>query len=313
MTRNYYQYGKKVRNYRRTVINIALCIVLISLVIFGIYNFNNFRNNAGPDQKEFLRLWSLDSFDEVFKLSAEQLILKPMDYFLLTINGFSAYQLAIAQINNFNMLSFIDNCIWSLRKALLFKQGIHDSRLHYVLGKAYYYKGASYADLAIKYLEMARAYGYEEKDIPEYLGLSYIAVRDYRNSVAAFTEALTYSGTENPSDTLLLSIAGSYIAMGEDDSARAYLVRCLETSRDSKMIFSARLTLGDILSRKGDFSGAEEQFTKVIQDSGGNADAHYRLGELYNSRGETVRARAEWRRAVQIDPAHGQARFRLNI
>ena len=118
---------------------------------------------------------------------------------------------------------------------------------------------------------------------------------------------------DSSSDALLLAIANSYIALGEDEAALAYLIRCLETSRDSNMIFSARLSLGDILFRKGDINGSEEQYTKVIEESGGNAEAHFRLGEIYSSRGEMVRGRAEWRRAIQLDPSHRLARARLNM
>ncbi|MDR2304024.1 MAG: hypothetical protein LBE10_05500 [Treponema sp.] len=37
------------------------------------------------------------------------------------------------------------------------------------------------------------------------------------------------------------------------------------------------------------------------------------MGLLYSEKGDTTRARAEWRRAVRIDPAHNNARARLNM
>jgi tetratricopeptide (TPR) repeat protein len=133
--------------------------------------------------------------------------------------------------------------------------------------------------------------------------------------VASFALALNPPGTANAStsDTLLLAIASSYIALGEDEAAQAYLVRCLDTSKDTNIIFTARLNLGEILFRRGDTAGAEAQYNRVIEESGGNAEAHYRLGEIYFSRGETVRSRAEWRRAIQIDPSHRLTRIRLNM
>jgi len=269
------------------------------------------REKNSVDRKEFLQLWESGAFEETYLLSAEQLIQKPLDYFLLTIHGFSAYQLAIAQINNFNMLQFLDNCIWTLRKALLNKEGLNDGRLFYVLGKAYYYKGPGYGDLTIKYLEKAQETEFVARDIPEYLGLAYASVGDYRSSVAAF--AFVLNSPRGDSDTLLLAIASSYLALGEDESARAYLIRCLEVSKDTRIIFTARLNLGEVLFRQGDIAGAESQYIRVIEESGGNAEAHYRLGEIYTARGETVRGRAEWRRAIQIDPSHRLTRIRLNM
>ena len=316
MTRNRSQSGFRVRkNRRKTIYKIALSIVLLSLIIFLAINIFQLRQNTRIDRRDILELWSSGDFEEVYWQSRDYLAQRPLDYFFLTINGFSSYQLAIAQINNQNMQNFIDSAIWSLRKALLLNESDRDGRLYYVLGKAYFYKGSGYGDLAIKYLEKAIEAGYEERDIPEYLGLSYISVRDYRSSVAAFAKALSpeISGNTAPSDTLLLSIARSYIALGEDDAAHAYIIQCLETSRDLNMIINSRLLLGEILSRKGDFADAEEQFVLVIEESGGNAEAHFRLGELFFSNGETIRARAEWRRAIQIDPAHPEARSRLGI
>jgi tetratricopeptide (TPR) repeat protein len=271
------------------------------------------RKKNGIDRKVFLQLWDIQGYEEIYRLSSEQLSQKPLDFFLLTIHGFSAYQLAIAQINSFNMLNFMDTCIWSLRKALLFKEGANDGRLFYVLGKAYYYKGSGYGDLAIKYLKKAGDIGFDADDIPEYLGLAYASVRDYRNSVAAFTLALDPREDDSSLDTLLLAIANSYSALDEYETAQSYLIRCLDISRDSNAIFTARLNLGEILFKKGDIAGAEEQYLKVNEESGGNAEAHFRLGELYTAQGETVRGRAEWRRAVQIDPSHRLARERLNI
>jgi tetratricopeptide (TPR) repeat protein len=287
-------------------------VVLLSLIPLYIFNF---RRENGADRKDILQFWESFAFDKVFQLSGEQLAQKPLDYFLLTINGFSAYQLAIAQINNSSMLRFLDNCIWSLRKAMLLKEGADDGRIFYVLGKAYYYKGFGYEDLSIRYLKRARNTAFDARDIPEYLGLAYASasVRDYKSSIEAFTQVLNSPDyTFYPSDTLLLSIANSYIAMGEDEVAQVYLKLCLETSRDSYMITTVRLSLAQILFRNADFAGAEALYNEILRE-GGNADAYFYLGELYNARGETVRARAEWRRAIIIDPSHRQARLRLNI
>ncbi|MDR0451377.1 MAG: tetratricopeptide repeat protein [Treponema sp.] len=286
----------------------------------------NLKNKRGDMQKDLLRLWEDGSYRDAFELSKAELYQRPLDYFLLTIHGFSAYQLGISQINSSDTMSYIDECIWSLRKALIAKTNDNNGRVYYVLGKAYYYKGAVFADLAVKFLEQARAFSYAARDIPEYLGLSYAALRDYRSSVAAFTLALAPfsaravpegegDGIEEkgPSDLLLLSIARSYIALGEPSPAKAYLFRCVETSRDSWSVLAARLLLGQILAGEGAGEEAEAQYLLVLDENSENAEAHYQLGELYAARGDTTRARAEWRRAVRIDPAHTQARLRLNI
>jgi len=304
--------GFKRKHFIQTTLVILIILSIISLAPVIYFKL---KGNSSDERKDLRDSFENGDFETAFNQSLEMLKEKPLDFYLLTIHGFSAYQLAIAQINNFDTLSFVDDCIWSLRKAMLSRDHLTDGRIYYVLGKAYYYKGLGYADLAVNYLEKANALAYKADDIPEFLGLSYAAIRDYRSSVAAFSLALN-SETQpsaKPSDVLLLSIAKSYLALEEYDSAKAYLVRCLDLTKDSKTTTAARLLLGGILVKMGDTSGAEAEYLKVIDENGDNAEAHYQLGELYASGGDLTRARAEWRKTLRLDPAHGPARSRLNI
>ena len=288
-----------------------IAIILLLLSLFPII-FLKLREEKGNVRKELRDSFESGAFESAYKQSLALLNDNPLDFTLLSVNGFSAYQIAIAQINNFDTLSYIDNCIWSLRKALLLDERKPQGIIYYVLGKAYYYKGNEYADLAVDYLEKAKVFGFKADDIPEYLGLAYAAIGDFHNSVAAFTLALSGSEYE-PSDILLISIAKSYIALDEYDSARAYLLRCIDTSKDSRNITAARLLLGNLLIKTGDLTGAETEFLKIVGENSENAEAFYQLGEIYALGGDLTRARAEWRRSVRVDPAYGPARSRLNM
>ncbi|MCL2380968.1 MAG: tetratricopeptide repeat protein [Treponema sp.] len=291
--------------------NVLLAVIVLAFISSLPMLFLRIREHGGSDRRELQALFQSGAFERAFAQSREMLVERPLDFFLLTVNGFSAYQIAVSQINSFDTLSYINNAIWSLRRAMLLRQGASDGRIFYVLGKAYYHKGPAYADLAVKYLQKARAAGFAAADIPEYLGLAYAALRDFRGSVDAFALALAEEGRE-PSDVLLLSIARSYIMLEDVESAKRYLFRCLEVSRDSRTMTTARLLLGNILYQTGDVPGAEAEFLKIIEENGENAEASYRLGVLYASVGDITRARAEWRRALRVDPAHGPARARLN-
>ena len=312
-------YGLQIQRIQliRTAAVLMAAAVLVATSLFVLARLTS---RAGNERKELLRFWESGAFDRAFDASKTALAAKPLDYFLLTLNGFAAYQTGIAQINSFDSTAFIDECIRSLRKAMLLKNAEDDGRVYYVLGKAYGYKGDNYADLAVKYLEKARSLAYDAEDIPEYLGLAYAATGDYRSSVAAFSLALAPPPGEGgsgaaaePSDLLLLSIARSYFALEELESARAYLLRCIEVSRDSKTVVTARLLLAELLSKTGDTDGAESQYMTILNEAGENAEAHYQLGELYALQGDTTRARAEWRLAHKADPAHATARARLNL
>jgi tetratricopeptide (TPR) repeat protein len=288
----------------------ALILFSIAAVTGSVFIVSRLKNGTGSERKELLRVWNSGDYEQAYKLSKNELFQRPVDYFLLTINGFSAYQLGISQINSQDMLILINECIFSLRKALLQKESSNDGRVSYVLGKAYGYKGSEYSDLAIKFLVMADNMSYQAEDIPEYLGLAYAACGDYRNSVAAFSKA--FIPGKPVSDTLLLSIARSYIEMEEYSMAAGYLNRCVEISPDSKSVIIARLLLAETYKLTGDYQTAEEQYLSILNNFGENAEAHFQLGELYSLKGDTTKARAEWRLARDMDPTHKKARERLS-
>jgi tetratricopeptide (TPR) repeat protein len=315
MAREKLQSGYGSRFRRNRIIHAMLMVFVVIIAALAVLLYFNWQSRLGDEKTELSELWNTGSYEAVYRLSGERLAADPMNYNLLTLRGFSSCQLALAQINNFDMLTYINECIWSLRKALLINDNQKDGGLFYILGKAYYYKGSGYEDLAIKFLEAAKDLSYHAQDIQEYLGIVYASVHDYRRSVASFTMALNPANevNENPSDLLLLSIARSYIELGETDAAKAYLIRCTDISRDSNNLVKARLLLGGILTKEGDTSGAEAQYLSILNGGIENAEAHFQLGELYNAGGDAARARAEWRRAVRIDPAYGPARVRLNM
>jgi tetratricopeptide (TPR) repeat protein len=238
----------KVRRRRRKMARIFFAFAVL-LAVAGTWFF--FPSNKGEEafnNKDLAARWKTGAYDEVFALSERELAAKPMDFFLLLTHGLSAYQMALAQINSSDTQAYVDRAIWALRKAQLTKEGAADARVKYALGKAYFYKGPSYANLCIKYLEEARKARYKGEDIPQFLGLAYAQVQDYRGSVAAFSEALKVeeNGTET-SDLLLLAMARSYVKLGEGEAARPYIVRAMEVSRDFDTISAARLMRGTLM------------------------------------------------------------------
>ncbi|MDR0587077.1 MAG: tetratricopeptide repeat protein [Treponema sp.] len=297
---------------RRGVQGFLYAVGLLAFVVLVLFFISKKNGEAGIKKREVLRNWENGSYNEVFDQSSLALKNKPLDSFFLTVNGFASYQLAISQINQKDTLSYLDSSIWSLRKILLEKNADRDGRIRYVLGKAYYEKGPEYADLAIRYLEEAGNAGYGAKDIPEYLGLAYHAVREYRKSVETLSRALDPGQSGTDSDRLLLAIARSYIGLEDWDNAKAYLTRCIEQTLDGGAGINARLLLGKVLLNSGDAAGAESVYTEVLEDTE-NAEAAYELGEIYAAQGDTIRARAAWRRAYRADNNYRPARVRLNM
>jgi len=307
---NGFAYRKNARRKR-----LLLAAVALAAVAGGAAGLPRLAGAApgagrGVDRGELLALWEAGSFAEARLLAAGGLASRPLDYFLLTMAGFSAYQLGVSQVSGLRAAAYFDECVRALRKAMLLREAEGDGRLFYVLGKAYFHKGDGFADSAVRHLERARALGHPASDIPEFLGLAYAAIGDYESSVIAFAEALEAS---RPSALLLISIAESYAALGELEKARAYLVRSVGVSVDSRATLRARLFLADVLRALGDADGAIAQLSGVLAESGENAEARFQMGEVFALQGDVVRARAEWRRAVAADPAHMGARARLSI
>jgi len=83
-------------------------IVLIFLSLLPVI-YLKLKEHGGNERRELSTLFESGAFESAYVQSREMLRERPLDLFLLTIHGFSAYQLAIAQINNFDTLSYVDD------------------------------------------------------------------------------------------------------------------------------------------------------------------------------------------------------------
>ncbi|OHE65074.1 MAG: hypothetical protein A2Z99_15995 [Treponema sp. GWB1_62_6] len=281
-------------------------VLAVSSVVASVFAWRNRGNGINRSTVDVL--WRNSEYESVFGLSSEALAAKPLDPYWLVLNGFSAYQLAAAQTGAEQEAAYIDACIRSLRKAMLVGAGRNEAGVRYVLGKAYYQKGEAYAELAVDQFELARSVSYRPADLDEYLGLSYAALGKYRESVIAFSRALG----DDPSDLLILAIARSYTELGENDAAKAYLVRLIENSKDIAIIIKSRTLLGRLFLAAGELDAAELHFLAALEADDSNADAHLSLGDLFDKKGDAIKARAEWRKSIRIDPANENARSRLS-
>ena len=314
--------NKSWSNYGRQVILLnkirvfGVVFAAVLIVVISIYLIFRVRDGASSERRELLQVWNDGDYEKAYEISKLLFEEKPVDYFLLSVNGFSAFQLGISQINNQSTLQYIDECIFSLRKAKAVMQKDPQKEeqlgyLYYVLGKAYGYKGKEYADLAVKYLELADKLSCDASDIPQFLGIAYASLSDYRSSVEAFSRAMIPG--QPPTDNLLIAIARSYIAMEEYNMAISYLQHCVTISNDSNSIINSKLMLAEIYRALEDYGNAETQYVSILEEAGETAEVHFQLGELYFLQGDTTRARSEWRRAYRLDPLHTRARSRLNF
>ena len=209
--------------------------------------------------------------------------------------------LAEAETDNTKSMEYLDKAIFNLRTAMRNSRPDSISQIHYMLGKSYFYKDklsstSYYADLVVKYLNLAINEGYVSDDIPLLLGLSYAALGETDKSISAFTEALLVR--EN--DILLFNIA------------KQYLVRVIDTSENEELLIKAHVLLAQIDISENNLSEAEQEFLALLSKNDNIADAHYGLGVIYEKNGDSVKARSEWRKCLKLQADHAGALSKMS-
>lgn len=292
----------------KTVLGIAGIVVAFILVVFFVmFVVSMIRTTSLPSIYKVMKDWNNQDYMAVYEKTGRILDKKPLDSQALMFRGFACYYLAMAQIEAGLSEAYIDEGIENLRNALENCDLGLRPRIAYVLGKAYYQKGAYYADLACQYLDEAYISGFEADDLAEYRGLSYAALGDYEKSQECFTEALTV----NSSDLLLFAIAQNYYNVENMDMSKQYLNQVIDMTKDADMEIKARLLLAEIFVQGGDWSQAESQYDIVLEKQPDNADAYYGYGLIYEGMGDTAKARSYWRKALSLNPAHEKTRIKL--
>lgn len=291
------------------ILGIIVFIVLLSILVFNFVIKNSEHKTSISDLQ---RHWNAYDYEAVYKLSNDILIENPFNNTALTYHGYSAFYLAVSQIDTAMSQSFLDEAINNMRNALLNAKHSLIPQLEYMLGKTYFYKNTItsyyYADLAVKYLVSARKHGYKADDIPEYLGLSYAALGQTMESISAFTEALLI----RESDTLLLSIAEQYYKIQQPSAAKQYLFRIIQNSENDELIIKSRNLLANIYIDSQEYSDAKSEFELILQKNKNFADAYYGLGVIYEKQGDLVKARSEWRKALKLQVNHAGALAKIS-
>ena len=297
-------YAKKKSHLLRNLVRVAAVIVLLSVIAlstwFGINKYQQGRITI----KTIKEAWSVYDYQKVYELSKAFLQNDTYNNTALTYYSYACFYLAQAQTDTQQAQSYLDECINNIRVALYEADNSLIPQLQYMLGLAYFSKNTItthyYADLAVKYLLLAKENGYEADDIAEYLGLSYASLGMTMESISAFTEALLV----RESDSLLLSIAEQYYKAKELNASEQYLFRIIKNSDNEDIVLKSENLLGNIYIDKEDYDAALEEFENVLKKNENSADAHYGIGVIYEKQGNIVKARSEWRKALKIQVNH---------
>ena len=280
---------------------LALLLALIVLSVIFLPNLI-FKNSA--EIKKIKSAWNEYNYEEVYSVSKLLLQSDFNNNTVLTYNGYSAFYLAVSQLDSAIAQTYLDESINSMRMALISAKKSLKPQIEYMLGKAYFYKNTVnsyyYSDLAVKYLTLAKNHGYKADDICEYLGLSYASLGNTMESIEQFTEALLV----RDSDFLLLSIAEQYNKAGLPQVSMQYLFRVIKNCQNEELVLKSRNLLGNIYLEDKKYTEAKNEFEEILKLNKNSADAYYGLGLIYEKQGDMVKARSEWRKALKIQVNH---------
>ena len=297
-------YAKKDSHLLRNIALIAAVVVVVSVIAFSTWCGINKYRKGRISIKTIKEAWAVYDYQTVYEQCKVFLQDNTYNNTALTYYSYACFFLAQSQTDTQQAQSYLDECINNIRVALYEADKSLVPQLQYMLGRAYFSKNTItthyYADLAVKYLLLARENGYEADDIAEYLGLSYASLGMTMESIAAFTEALLV----RESDSLLLAIAEQYYKAQELNASEQYLFRIIKNSDNEDIVLKSQNLLGNIYIDKEDYEAALQEFNNVLKKNENSADAHYGIGVIYEKQGNMVTARSEWRKALRIQVNH---------
>lgn len=306
---------KKNKFIPTLIIVIVSCLILcfVSVLLYKLINSKINNSNTVQAMYENWNLNTYESYQKVYDISAAILEKNAVHNAARTFHGYSAFILAESENSSERSQELLDEAIFNLRIALLNAKKQSISQIQYMLGRAYFYKNKAssyyyYADLAIKYLNLAQENSYKSDDIDLLKGLSYAQLNETEKSIASFTEALIV----RESDSLLYDIAKQYYLNGQGSTAKQYLYRALQISSDENILINSHVMLGQIYTDEKKYEDAQKEFELVLENNQNSADAHYGLGVLYELQGDTAKARSEWRQCIKIQFNHPGATKKLS-
>ncbi|MGI9256581.1 MAG: tetratricopeptide repeat protein [Salinispira sp.] len=289
---------------------IILSFIFVTVCVVVLFFILLISNTIVPDRttSQLLTLWENGNYSEVADLTDTLLDSEPLNSNYLFYNGVSYFYSALSQVNTDEQLFNLDNALYSLRKLLYAPPIGYESRIHYILGKIYFYKGPFYYDLASEYLTRASQASLDANDIPEYLGVIYLETEQPEAGIKYLLKAIE----NDPKDILYYTIANAYEDISNYDQSLVHYQLCLDNTIDNILIQKSFIGRARILFKLENFDQAKDIFQKLIDDNTQLADAYFYLGEIYALENDLIKARANWRAAYNQDNTFTPALERLN-
>lgn len=310
MSTDFYAYTVKPSRKRLKKLLFFFAIAIVSFtLIAGIYTAAVLISKKSQETLSAVTLlWEKKAYGEVLETTQRLLAKDPLNPYLLMYSGFASFYLSVPEYDIQKKAVYIHNTIRTLRKIFLEEKFPYTADVYYVLGKAYFFKGPYYYDLSLKYLNEALALQFNSLDIYEYRGLIQAYYKKYTESIADYMLVLEKN---DKSPELLYAIAQCYLNLNDNTTAEEYLMKSEMLATDIFILEQIYLSLADIYLQK---KNAEKFFAvieKIKKSNPESAEVYYREGLYYSMQGDIIRARAAWRKALNLDPMHKEARQKL--
>lgn len=304
-------YLRKLRR-RKLISGLVFTIVILAVIVTSSLAVSKLavkRSRPKVSQNSLVSLWQQGDYQAVYAACKASLEIKPLDPFYLTFKGFSAFYLGLAESDGERRVARMDEAVFAIRKAMINEKAALRAESAYILGKAYFHKGADYYNEAIHYLEESLAMAYSRADTWEYLALAAQAAGLTDKSVSYFDTAID---AKPRSPELLLAAALANLEAGNRQKAEALAREAMSSTSDDYLAERCGFLLGDILRSTGRFEEALSRYEAIKAKNPQSADAWYYEGLVLQESGDPIKARASWRKAISIDPMHAGARQKLS-
>jgi tetratricopeptide (TPR) repeat protein len=278
-------------------------LLLVGALLLFYFRMQTPGVSFGESEISLREAWEAGRYEEVLEAAEEIFSTAPLDPQGLVFAGFAHFYQGVNEVDQDNRATDLANATRHLRRALLLDRPPAYGEVSYVLAKSYFHRGPFYHDLVVEYMEQAIEAGYVADDSYEYLSLAYETLGGYQDSIRSLEKALE----RNPSDLILLTLGQLYRRVGDYPEAQEKFSKAISSTTDSFLKQEALYGLGALLLEQGKLDEAEAQYRAILANNARAADAHYRLGLVYQARNDEERARFEWRQAISIDPNHEEA------
>jgi tetratricopeptide (TPR) repeat protein len=270
-----------------------------------------------------LAYFKAGNFRSAIKPLDEAVGIRPDNFQARTLLGVSYYRLndyapastefeqVVARQPNNSTLQYLlaESYLWSGqdRKLLSYFQRVlqrspNSVTVHMLLGEAD--DGLDRTDEAIKEFKAAAALDPTRLDVNFGLGYLYWKHRQYDQAAAAFEREIQARGDIAKSDAFLGDIA---LKEGTPRQARPLIEQALHLFPGIRI---AHYDLGLLDAQSRHYADAEQELKVAIRLDPSQADAHYRLAEVYRAEGEAQLASEQLKQVRQIQQRREKNLFR---